>query len=437
MADKYNEVTPKAFSKKKPVKQFSPPQNASDLAAWPPSLQEFVNSLFLRSESLDEPQKAAFGSQIQTLMQLAISQNKVWTNQWHLQQLPVFSPGVPLDLHENSPFNKPSPRIVDKPKRSRDKYDSDERKQKRMARFSGSETFRPTSPSPAPSNGPVVGFLEALEKRYLRLTSEPDPAVVRPQKVLERSLDFVINKYEASNAGYLYINDQLKAIRQDLTVQHIKNDMTIKVYKTHGRLAILNNDLGEFNQCSSQLKQLYQKSDSLHDTYEFVCYRILYLLVTGNYSEVNVIRLNILKSDTGSKVLAPEYVTFRSAVYQALELQTCMTLGEYHTFFKIYQHFKESKQLKCAFHMMKHSMATKQRLLALATMCKAFKKLPVDYLRTELAFDESEPLDEFLAGHALAQFQKEADFDCAAARAFIQAKVDKGNFRKIDIKGQV
>lgn len=433
MAGKYNEVTPKALSKKKQVKKFSPPQSSTN-NAWPPSLQDFVNSQFLRSESLDEARKAAFGSQIQTLMQLAIAQNKVWTNPWHLQQLPVFSPGVPLDLYENIPVDKP----LDKPKRVRDKYDSDERKMKRMARFSGSEKARVASPSPAPSNGPIVGYLEALEKRYLRLTSEPDPAVVRPQHVLEKSLDFVMNKYETSSPGYLYINDQLKAIRQDLTVQHIKNELTIKVYKTHGRLAILNNDLGEFNQCSSQLKQLYQKSDALfHDTYEFVCYRILYLLLTGNYSEVNVIRLELLKSDTGSRVLAPEYVAFRSAVYEALELLQCLTLGDYHVFFSTYNHFKERKQMKCAFHMMKHFMVAKQRILALNTICKAFKKLPAEYLSRELAFDESDPFEEFLAGHSLAQFHKEADFDCSAARASIQAMVDKGNFRKIDIKGQV
>jgi len=434
MAGKYNEVTPKAFANRKAKKQFSPPNTQSNLASWPPSLQDFVNSLFQRSESLDDLQKAAFGSQIQSLMQLAIAQNKVWTNQWHLQQLPVFNPSVPLDLYENIHAQE----IMERPKRLRGKYDSDERKKKRLARFAGAESTRVMSPSPGPSSGPIVGYLDALEKRYLRLTSEPDPAVVRPQHVLEKSLEFVMNKYMASNAGYLYINDQLKAIRQDLTVQHIKNDITVKVYKTHGRLAILNNDLGEFNQCSSQLKQLYQKSDALfHDTYEFTCYRILYLLLTGNYSEVNVIRLTLLKSDTGSKILAPEYVTFRNAVYLALELLSSITLGDYHIFFKTYQQFRETEQLTYAFHMMKHSMVTKQRLLAINIMCKAFKKLPVEYLERELAFDNSEPIGEFLAGHSLAQFQKDTDFDCSAARPTVQAMVDKGDFRKIDIKGQV
>lgn len=439
MGGKYNEVTPKGLLKKaksgkKPIIVPQTNQN-QNLASWPPSLQEFVNLSFLRSETLSEAQKAEFGSQIQTLMQLAIAQNKVWTNQWQLQQLPVFNPGVPLDLCENIIQEIPQ-------KRPRGKYDSDERKKKRMARFSDSHTRSTPSPSPGSSHGPIVGYLNALEKRYLRLTSEPDPALVRPQNVLAKSLDFVMEKYNTTNAGYLYINDQLKAIRQDLTVQHIKNDITIKVYKTHGRLAIINNDLGEFNQCSSQLKQIYLQvgdSASFKDTYEFMCYRVLYLLLTGNYSEVNVIRLNLLKADTDDvkRNLNEEYNTFRQGLYRSLDLLTSITLGNYHTFFTTYRQFRESPQMTYAFHLMKHSMATKQRLLAINTMCKAFKKVPLEYLTGELAFDSSEPILEFLPSHNLQQFQTGSDFDCAAARATLQAIVDKGNFRKIDIKGQI
>lgn len=436
MSGNYNEVKPRALRKKSrnTKKQFVPPLQppAQDLAAWPPTLQEFVNRSFLRSESLSEPQKAQFGGQIQSLMQLAIAQNKVWTNPWQLQQLPVFNPEVPLDLVENTVQQRP-------PKRLGGKYDSDERKLKRMARFSDSFRKSSPSPSPGPSNGPVVGYLTALEKRYLRLTSEPDPAVVRPQSVLEQSLKFVVNKYETENAGYLYINDQLKAIRQDLTVQHIKNDITIKVYKTHGRLAIINNDLGEFNQCSSQLKQLYSQTSNIKDTFEFMCYRVLYLLLTGNYSEVNVISLDLLRTDKeeNAKHLDEEHAIYRKGLYQSLELLTAMTLGDYHGLFKTYQQFRLTPQMTYAYHLMKNSLVTKQRLLAINTMCKAFKKLPLDYLTSELAFDPSEPLVDFLKSHNLGQFHSVNDFDCAAARPVLQAMVDKGNFRKVDIKGQV
>lgn len=452
MGSHYNEVTPRALNKRpKKVKTSTPPQQNPPLdgSDWPPSLQNFANRSFLLAKSLGEPVKTQVGMEMQQLMQMAISQEKIWTNQWHLQQLPALCPGIPLDLvqnqvpvqvHQNTQHNSqhvPQPEPISVPaKRLNGSYDSDERKLKRMARFQNSNRKTPL-PSPAPTNGPVKGYLTALEKRYLRLTLEPDPSVVRPERVLEQSLDFVMNKYRTENPGYLYINDQLKAIRQDLTVQHIKNELSIKVYKTHGRLAIINNDLGEFNQCSSQLKQLYSSTSNIQDTYEFMCYRVLYLLLTGNFSEVNVILLNLIKIDLGSIDLDEEHKTYRDGLYSALDLLTSIKMSEYHHFFKTYKQFREVKLLAYAFHLMKHSMATKQRLLALNIMCKAYKKLPILFLELELGFDEEEDISEFLEGHNLAQFSQNSDFDCALARPVVQGIVDKGNFRKVDIKGQV
>jgi hypothetical protein len=57
--------------------------------------------------------------------------------------------------------------------------------------------------------------------------------------VLKKSFNFVLDKYAKTN-DYRYICDQLKAIRQDLTVQVIQNEFTIEVYETHGRIAIKN-----------------------------------------------------------------------------------------------------------------------------------------------------------------------------------------------------
>lgn len=49
---------------------------------------------------------------------------------------------------------------------------------------------------------------------------------VRPEEVLEKALLMVQN----SQKNYLYKCDQLKSIRQDLTVQRIHNQLTVKVY---------------------------------------------------------------------------------------------------------------------------------------------------------------------------------------------------------------
>ena len=39
-----------------------------------------------------------------------------------------------------------------------------------------------------------------------------------------------------------------------LQVQHIRNEFTVKVYEMHARLCLENADLGEFNQCQSQVR---------------------------------------------------------------------------------------------------------------------------------------------------------------------------------------
>ncbi|RVX13750.1 SAC3 family protein A [Vitis vinifera] len=116
----------------------------------------------------------------------------------------------------------------------------------------------------------VKGTCQEIEKRYLRLTSAPDPSTVRPEEVLEKALLMVQN----SHKNYLYKCDQLKSIRQDLTVQRIHNELTVKVYETHARLAIEVGDLPEYNQCQSQLKTLYAEGIEGCDM-EFAAYNLL------------------------------------------------------------------------------------------------------------------------------------------------------------------
>ena len=117
----------------------------------------------------------------------------------------------------------------------------------------------------------VTGTSENLEKEYLRLTKLPRIEEVRPPEVLAKALEVVKMKWR-SGEEYKRVCDMLKSIRQDLTVQHVKNALSIEVYETHARIAIEIGDWGEARQCLAVLQGLYShviSDHGLEETYVF------------------------------------------------------------------------------------------------------------------------------------------------------------------------
>ena len=215
-----------------------------------------------------------------------------------------------------------------------------------------SATFsRGTSPPPSPPSGPIVGRSQKLEKNYFRLTSAPNPDDVRPLEVLRKTLDLLKKKWK-SDQNYVYICDQFKSLRQDLTVQHIKNDFTTNVYEIHARIALEKGDLGEYNQCQTQLRALYKQKLGGHPV-EFKAYRILYFIYTCNRTDMNDVLSDLTTADKQEP-----------AIKHALDIRSALALGNYHRFFKLYL----SVPAMGAYLM--DMFVERERLAALASVCR-------------------------------------------------------------------
>ena len=112
---------------------------------------------------------------------------------------------------------------------------------------------------------------------------------VRPLPVLRDAFALVERRW-AAEADYVWAREQLKSIRQDLTVQHLAEGggggggggtsaarFACKVYEGHARIALQADDLDEFNQCLAQLLPLHARRLQTADVAvcEFAGYRLL------------------------------------------------------------------------------------------------------------------------------------------------------------------
>lgn len=277
----------------------------------------------------------------------------------------------------------------------------------------------------------IVGLSTSLEKQYLRLTSAPDPATIRPLPVLKKTLDHLKRKWR-QDRDYNYICDQFKSLRQDLTVQRIKNDFTVQVYEIHARLALENGDLGEYNQCAANLQPLYQLNLNGNEL-EFISYQILYLCYSRNWSAANIL-VGLLSNE---KKEADE-------IKHALKVRSSLVTNNYHLFFKLYQ---ESPNMSA---YIIDAFVERERLKALIMITKAYIKIPLSFITKELKLDSATAAKELLKQFgAVSYFDKSAigvthngvppDHEkvllCKDVHPILLNQVSK--YVKVDIKGRL
>ena len=205
-----------------------------------------------------------------------------------------------------------------------------------------------------PRNGRFVGESTNLEKPYLRLTDYPRKEDVRPLEVLVKSLSHIKNSY-IRYEDFDWANEQLKSVRQDLTVQGLRNTFVLEVYETHARILLEHGDLNEFNQCQTVIRSLSEGSSEFHDDSacegvdgnapkrecqpldqypenadEFRGYAILYALVRKSWTQLKLELSRVKTLELGSKL------DNESSAVHALQVVTAVEDCDFRTFFRLY-----------------------------------------------------------------------------------------------------
>ncbi|TFK39401.1 SAC3/GANP/Nin1/mts3/eIF-3 p25 family-domain-containing protein [Crucibulum laeve] len=269
----------------------------------------------------------------------------------------------------------------------------------------------------------IVGTSREIFKDYLRLTSEPKPETIRPYAVLQTTL-LELKKRWREKCPYPWICSQFKSLRQDLTVQRIKNEFTVQVYEIHARMALETGDMVEYNQCQATLKTLYDLGIP-GKVEEFTAYRILMLLHGRNRSELNLFVGQLTprqKADT--------------AVGHALDVQRALAMGNYHKLFQLYLNAPNMGA-----YIMDHFI-DRERAKALVVITKAYRTIPLSFIQDELAFETLDATRVFLVDHSAAFFlnpnstDHQKTIDCKPANSQLAQALEE-KYRKVLIKGAI
>eukprot|EP00742_Colponemidia_sp_Colp-10_P003296 GILJ01003508.1.p1 GENE.GILJ01003508.1~~GILJ01003508.1.p1 ORF type:complete len:705 (+),score=142.09 GILJ01003508.1:72-2186(+) len=227
----------------------------------------------------------------------------------------------------------------------------------------------------------VKGTCTKLEKPYLRLTAAPDPSTVRPEPILVQALKMIKQRW-LEKPDYHWTSEQLRSIRQDLTVQHIRNRFAVEVYETNARIALECKDLDQFNQCQTQLKELFRIGNQGHHM-EFLSYRMLYYIFQNMRLDLD----NLLREVTVKRIRDP-------AVTHALKVRAAIALGNYHQLFKLYL---DSPNMSG--HLM-DIFIDRARMWALQIISKAYRPtVELEFLTKALAFDDVAECRKYLDTH--------------------------------------
>jgi len=233
---------------------------------------------------------------------------------------------------------------------------------------------------------------------------------------------------ERSQEQYIFLWEQMKSIRQDLTVQRIRNGFTVEVYEMHARICLEFDDQTELKACQVQLTQLYEEGlGTAEGQREFTAYNLLYNVGQLAHNVVADVMLSLTADDRADTFIG-----------HALHVRAASAMGNYNAFFRLYDAAPGHSQY------VMDTFADRERLDAVRRLIKVYQpSLPLDFAAAQIGFDDCAEAAFFLTDHgvALSGEGAEATIDCKASRATfvehsISAKLEeemKANRRKAEI----
>jgi len=220
----------------------------------------------------------------------------------------------------------------------------------------------------------IVGTCTEVERRYVRVQSQPDPKTVRPASILQRSLQAVARR-EAAGEAYDDTGDFYMSICQDLRLQQIEDKLTVEaregfaICAMRARVGLPGEDKGmdtkALSDCLLHLHSLYGKNARQPRQLEFAVYRFLmWLGLTATGAPDATAQLNSSLKELAAFSPHP-------AVSHATDVMAAVLAGDSRRYFSLTASPPASAREQCHVHDTLLAPAVRRR--AYETVLKAYK----------------------------------------------------------------
>ncbi|CEP18177.1 hypothetical protein [Parasitella parasitica] len=390
-------------------------KKAMAVETWPPSLKQYVQDVFANCLANKRDQAEL---QLRNLILEAHRAGALLTTDWSEMDLPSACTKNPQKKKKKGKKNSQA-------KLNKEQHQfSAEEEAKRLRRL---RRFEDDAAQYKADNVSTPMQMMSLVGQHVSEIGEALPSINICKYLATSSFLLIVltvindrHRIPLHEQNYTYICDQFKSMRQDLTVQRIQNEFTVQVYEIHARIALEKSDLGEYNQCQTQLRGLYTKGIKGNEM-EFTAYRILYFLHTQNWADVNSTMADLTAEHKQNPF-----------VQHALNVRSSLATANYHRFFVLYKNAPNMGG-----YLMDH-FCERERVHSMIILCKSCRPdIPLEFIQNELAFDSIDQVWKFLTEQQ-ANFLKANDTKALDARAAYAGLTESfKKYKKIDIKGQL